>query len=113
MTLLQEQKRIEITRTPVVRHLTEWVVGIAGALAAAVGAWTYYVPTDWFLGDVAESWHFGLFTGAGVLLAGAFGVFARKAYLGDRSWTAQAMVATGLAIAALAGAFILALIWIL
>lgn len=85
MTLLQERMRTEITRTPVVRHVTEWVTGVVGALAAAVGAYMYYAPTDWFLGDLAESWYLGMFTGAGILLAAAFGVFARKAYLGGRS----------------------------
>lgn len=114
MTLLQEQKRIEITRTPVlVRHVTEWVMGVVGALAAVVGAYMYYAPTDWFLADLAEAWYLGMFVGAGILLAAAFGVFARKAYLGDRSWTGQTIFTSGLAIVALAGAVTFAVIWIL
>ena len=84
MTQVLERERTEITRTPVVRRATEWVVGVAGAVAAAVGAYVYYAPTDWFLGDVAESWAFGLFTGAGILLATAFGMFAYQAELEDR-----------------------------
>lgn len=114
MTLLQERMRTEITRTPgVVRHVTEWVMGVVGALAAVAGAYLYYAPTNWFLADLAESWYLGMFIGAGVLLAAAFGVFAHKAYLGDRSWTGQAMFTTGLAIVALAGAVTFAVIWIL
>jgi len=113
VTLLLERERTEITRTPVVHHVTEWVAGVAGAVAAAVGAYVYYAQTDWFLGDVAESWAFGLFTGAGILLATAFGVFARKAYLEDRDMSGRVMVATVLSVAAIAGAVTFALIWIL
>jgi hypothetical protein len=51
--------------------------------------------------------------GAGVLLFAAFGVLARKAYLAHRDWTTMSIWATGLAIAALAGAVVFALIWIL
>ena len=113
MTLTLERERTEITRTPVVRHVTEWVAGVVGALAAAVGAYVYYAQTDWFLGDVAESWAFGLFTGAGILLATAFGVFARKTYLEDKHLSGRVMVATALAVAAIAGAVTFAIIWIL
>ena len=112
MTLLVERKRTEITRTPV-RHFTEWVLGVAGVVAAAVATWMYYVPTDWFLGNLAESWYLGMFAGAGVLLTAAFGVLARKAYLVGRDWTPTAMWATGLAVAALVGAAVFGLIWIL
>ena len=113
MTLMQERTRTEITRTPVVRHVTEWVVGGIGALAAAVGAYTYYAPANWYLANLAEGWYLGMFVGAGLLLAAAFGVVARKAFVTDRSWTAQAMLTTGLAILALAGAATFAAIWIL
>jgi hypothetical protein len=113
VTLLMENERTEITRTPAVRHVTQWVTGVMGAVAAAIGAYVYYAPTDWFLGDVAESWAFGLFTGAGILLATAFGVFARKAYLEDRYRSGRVMVATVLSVVAVAGAVTFALVWIL
>jgi hypothetical protein len=113
VTQVLERERTEITRIPVVRHVTEWVTGVVGAVAAAIGAYLYYAPTDWFLGDVSESWAFGLFTGAGVLLATAFGVFARKAYVEDRYMSGRVMVATVLTVAAIAGAVTFALIWIL
>jgi len=113
VTQVLERERTEITRTPVVRHVTEWVTGVVGAVAAAIGAYVYYAPTDWFLGDVSESWAFGLFTGAGVLLATAFGVFARKAYVEDKYLSGRVTVATVLSIAAIAGAVTFALIWIL
>ena len=113
MTLLMESKRTEITRTPIVGRVTEWVMGVVGAMTAGLGAYIYYAPTDWLLGNVAESWAYGLFIGAGVLLASAFGVFARRAYLEDRYWSGRAKVATALSVAALAGAVAFALIWIL
>ena len=94
MTLLMENKRTEITRTPIVGRVTEWVMGVVGAMTAGLGAYIYYAPTDWLLGNVAESWAYGLFIGAGVLLASAFGVFARRAYLEDRYWSGRVMVAT-------------------
>ena len=113
MTQVLERERTEITRIPVVRHVTEWVTGVVGAVAAAIGAYVYYAPSDWFLGDISESWAFGLFTGAGVLLATAFGVFARKAYVEDSHMSGRVMVATVLTVAAIAGAVTFALIWIL
>jgi hypothetical protein len=54
-----------------------------------------------------------MFVGAGILLAAAFGVFARRVYLADRSWTSQVVFGTGLMVLALAGAVIFAVIWIL
>jgi hypothetical protein len=114
VTLLQERTRTEITRVPAAtRHVTEWVLGIVGALAAAVGVYMFYAPANWFLGGLAESWYFGMFVGAGILLAIAFGVFARRVYLVDRSWTTQVVFGTGLMALALAGAVIFAVIWIL
>jgi hypothetical protein len=110
--LLEREKRTEITRTPV-RHVTEWVLGLAGVVAAAVGAWMYYVPTDWFLGNLVEGWYLGMFAGAGLLLFAAFAVLTRKAYVVHRDWTATAVWAAGFAIAALAGAVVFGLIWML
>ena len=87
-------------------------MGVVGVVAAAVGTYMYYAPTDWFLADLVEHWYFGMFTGAGILLTAAFGTLARKAYLDARDWTMQATINTGLALAALAGAVIFAVIWI-
>lgn len=105
MTTLLDRPRTEM---PVMAgrptHVTEWVTGIVGLLAAGVGAWMYYVPTNWFLGGLVEAWPFGMLIGAGVLLAAAFGIFARKVYREDRRFTTGAIVATVLALAALAGA---------
>ena len=114
VTLLQERMRTEITRVPAVtRHITEWVLGVVGVLAAAVGAYMFYAPANWVLAGLAESWYLGMFVGAGLFLAAAFGVFARRMYLADRSWTTQVVFSTGLMVLALAGAATFAVIWIL
>ena len=94
-------------------YFTELVLGIAGVLAAGVGAWMYYVPTDWFLGGLAEGWYFGMFIGAGLLLAAAFGRLARMTYLDDRAYTTPVVVSTVLALAALGAAITFAVILII
>lgn len=113
MTILQERPRMEVTRMPSRTFFTEWVMGIVGALAAGIGAWMYYVPNSWFLGGLVEGWPFGMFIGAGMLLAVAFGIFARKAYRDDRGFTTQVTVTTMLALAALAGAVVFAVFLII
>ena len=114
VTLLQERMRTEITRVPAAtRHVFEWVLGIVGVLAAAVGAYLFYAPANWVLAGLADSWYFGVFVGADILLAAAFGVFARRVYLVDRTWTTKVVFGTGLMVLELAGAVTYAVIWIL
>lgn len=114
MTALRERPVAEVTRMQTRRsHFTEMVMGIAGVLAAGVGAWMYYVPADWFLGGLAEGWYFGMFIAAGLLLAAAFGRFARTTYLDDRAYTVPVIAGTVLALAALGGAIAFAVILII
>jgi hypothetical protein len=114
VTALREMPMTEVTRMPTGRsHVTEWILGIVGVLAAGVGAWMYYVPADWFLGGLAEGWYFGMFIAAGILLAAAFGLFARMTYVDDREWTTPVVVSTVLSLAALAGAIAFAVILII
>lgn len=114
MTALRERPVSEVTRMPTRRsHVTEWVLGIAGVLAAGVGAWMYYVPTDWFLGGLVEGWYFGMFIAAGLLLTAAFGLFARMNYVDDQGYTTRVVVPTLLALAALGGAITFAVILII
>ena len=114
MTALREAPMTEITRMPTRRsHVTEWVLGITGVLAAGFGAWMYYVPTDWFLGGLVEGWPFAMFIAAGLLLTGAFGLLARVNYVDDPVWSARVVVPTVLALAALGGAIAFAVIWII
>jgi hypothetical protein len=94
-------------------QITEWTLGIVGVLAAGVGAWMYYVPTDWFLGGLVEGWYFGMFIAAGLLLTAGFGLFARMAYVEDRDYSTRVVVPTLIALAALAGAITFAVILII
>jgi hypothetical protein len=110
---IRERPMTEVTRMPTRSHATEWVVGTLGVLAAAVGAWMYYVPTDWFLGGLVEGWYFSMFIAAGVLLTAAFGLFARITYRDRPEWTMPVTLSTILAIAAFGGAITFALLWIL
>jgi hypothetical protein len=114
VTALRETPRTELTRMPTRRsELTEWVIGISGVLAAGVGVWMYYVPADWFLGGLGEVWYLGMFIAAGLLLAAAFGLFARMDYVDDPVWSMGVIVPTVLAVATLGGAIAFALILIL
>jgi hypothetical protein len=112
VTTLLERTKAEVTRMPRRSRITDLVAGIAGVLAAGVGAWMYYVPADWFLGGLVEGWYLGMFVGAGVLLATAFGLFARSMLREDRIWTTRVTVLTVLAVLALGGAVTYGLIWI-
>ena len=114
MTALRERPMTAVTRMPTRRsQITEWTLGIAGVLAAGVGAWMYYVPTDWFLGGLVEGWYFGMFIAAGLLFTAAFGLFARMAYVEDREYSTRVVVPTVLALAAIGAAITFAVILII
>ena len=98
---------------PIRSRIYEYVFGVSGVLTAAVGAWMYYVPADWYLGGLVEGWYFGMFIAAGVLLAAAFGILARAAYVEDHGFDLSTTVYTVLALAALGGAITFALFLIL
>lgn len=72
----------------------------------------YYVPTDWFLGDLAEGWPFAMLSTAGFLLTAAFALVAWIAYGEDRVSPLRVVVAMLLALASMGGAVAFAAIWI-
>ena len=113
VTLRQERLQAEVTPVRAARHTFEWVLGGAGVLLAAVGVYVFYAPPNWFLAGRVDSWYLGVFVGADILLAAAFGVFARRAYLVDRTWTDKVVFGTGLMVLELAGAVTCAVIGIL
>ncbi len=114
MTALRERPMTEVTRMPTRRsRIAELTFGIVGVLAAGVGAWMYYVPTDWVLGGLVEAWYFGMFIAAGLLLAAAFGLFARMSYVENQDYSTRVVVPTVLALAALGGAITFAAILII
>ena len=111
--LRQERLQVEVTPVRAARHAFEWVLGVAGVLVAAVGVYVFYAPPKWFLAGLADSWYLGVFVVADILFAAAFGVFARRAFLVDRTWTAEVVFGTGLMVLELAGAVACAVIWFL
>jgi hypothetical protein len=113
VTLLQERMRTEITRVPAAtRQVTEWVLSVDGALAAAVGAYMFTPRPTGSSPDLpspgSRHVHWSRHPARRRIR-----VFARRAYLADRSWTTQVVSGTGLMILALAGVVIFAVIWIL
>ena len=113
MTTLLERPRAEVIQMPRRAQVTETVIGTAGVLAAMVGAWMYYVPADWFLGGMGEVWYLGLLGGAGLLLAIAFGLYARYALREDGAWTNRVIGTTVIAAVALAAGIAFGLVLIL
>jgi hypothetical protein len=113
MTALRELQTAEVTHMPRRTRITEWTLGTVGVLAAAIGAWMYFVPTDWFLGGLAEAWYFGFLIGSGALIALAAGIFARQMYRVDHAWTARVVVATVVTVLAIAAAVVFATILII
>lgn len=114
MTLIADRQMADdLVRVPTRTRITEWTLGIVGILAAAIGAWMYYVPTTWFLGGLAEAWYLGMFIGGGVLIALAAGMLARQMFRVDHEWTARVVVTTLVTVIALAAAIVFATILII
>lgn len=113
MTLLADRRTADIALAPRRTRITEWTLGIVGVLAAAVGAWMYYVPATWFLGGLTEVWYLGMFIGAGALIALVTGMYARQTFRVDHAWTARVIVATVVTVLALAAAVVFATILII
>lgn len=127
MTILEQRRETTPTPSPtprgvpVISHVTEWVAGVLGAIAALIGGFLYYGPSDgtlslfgwdWDVADLADAWPFSLMIGGGVVMAAAFGWFATKMYRRDDAITTSVAVGGVLSLAALAGAAVFALIWI-
>ena len=120
MTMLREDRRVELT--PVgVRRTGEWVTGLVGALAAAIGAWMYHGATDGVLTlfgwefDVAgmsEAWPLGLLVVGGLLAFAGFGYMARQMFFRDEEYTTSIITSTLVAIAGLVVAVAYLMVWI-
>lgn len=86
---------------------------VVGALIAAFGAYTYFVPTTWVLAGLSEAWYLGSWIAGGVLLTTGFGLLG--ASIRDRSghWTGEAVMSFVLATLSLAGAVAAAVVLII
>lgn len=123
MTQLRHKEQVRLTPPPArISHALDWVLTILGIAAGGLGGYLYFAdPTrtvtlfGWesSLGDIAEGWGFGLLIAGGLLLFGAFAIYARKVYRSDTRWSLRAVTGTILATAAVAWALTFALIWII
>ncbi|WP_157557578.1 hypothetical protein [Intrasporangium oryzae] len=115
MSQLQEKEVVRTEHLPrLFRNRTiDYTLMIVGALVAAFGAYTYFVPTDWVLAGLTEAWYLGCWIAGGVLLTAGFGLLG--ASIRDRSgyWTAGAILSFVLGTLSLAGAVVAAVVLII
>ncbi|WP_207556007.1 hypothetical protein [Intrasporangium flavum] len=91
----------------------DYTLMVLGALVAAFGAYTYWVPSDWVLAGLSAAWYLGSWIVGGVLLTAGFGMYG--ASIRDRAgyWTAGAIVSFVLGTLCLAGAVVAAVLLII
>ena len=110
MTQIQMKGQTTVEHLPrLFRNRTvDYTLMILGAIAAAFGAYTYFVSSNWWLAGLSAAWYLSFFIAGGVLLAVGFGMLG--ASIRDRSghWTASAITSFVLSALALAGAVVAA-----
>ena len=107
MSQLLEKQRVESGQLlpRLFRNRTvDYTLLVIGALIAAFGAYTYYVPASWVLAGLSAVWYLSSWIVGGVLLTVGFGMLG--ASVRDRSgyWTAGAVTSFVLGTLSLAGA---------
>ncbi|MDH4117814.1 MAG: hypothetical protein OEX04_16280 [Acidimicrobiia bacterium] len=116
MTMLREP---DVRATGRTTFIVEWVAGVLGALATAVGLWMYHGPDDgmlrlfgweWDVAALSEAWPFGLIILGALAL---FAVFSRVSTHRRDELEGGAGTYALLAILALALAAVYTLIWVL
>jgi hypothetical protein len=85
---------------------------VLGALAALVGLYFQFAPSDWWLAHFSEAYQFGSYTLGGLILGAGFGVFADRAFKEDGHPSARSETGIGLALLAIVGALTAVLFWI-
>ena len=115
MSQLQEKQVVRTEHLPrFFRNRTvDYTLMVIGALVAAFGAYTYFVPTSWILAGLSAAWYLGSWIVGGVLLTAGFGMLG--ASVRDRSgyWTTGAVVSFVLGTLSLAGAVAAAVLLIM
>jgi hypothetical protein len=104
----------ERTRIPVRRRspILNYALIIIGALAALVGVYFQFAPSDWWLADFSEVYQLGGYTLGGLILAAGFGVFADRTFQVDSYPSGRVITGITLAVAAVVGAAVAVLFWI-
>lgn len=82
----------------------DFTLVVIGALIAAFGAYTYFVPASWVLAGLSAGWYLSSWIAGGALLTAGFSMLG--ASVRDRSgyWTTGAVTSFVLATLSLAGA---------
>jgi hypothetical protein len=115
MSQVQEKERVGIEHLPhMFRNRTiDYTLMIVGALVAAFGAYTYFVPSSWIWAGLSGAWYLSSWIVGGVLLAVGLGLLG--ASVRDRSgyWTTAAVASFVLGGLALAGAVAAAVVLII
>jgi hypothetical protein len=115
MSQLLEKERVETERLPqLFRNRTiDYTLMVIGALVAAFGAYTYFVPSNWILAGLSGAWYLSSWIVGGVLLTAGFVMLG--ASVRDRSgyWTTGAVMSFVLGTLSLAGAVAAAVVLIL
>lgn len=104
MSQLLERERTEY-RAPIRRRRRVDLALIAiGAVAALVGVYFQFAPSNWWLADLSETYHLGSYVLGGVLLAVGGAVYADRALEEDGRGSIRTAAGMTLAIVALSGA---------
>ncbi len=111
MSQVLDRQRTEY-RVPVRRRspVVDYTLITIGALVALVGVYFQFAPSSWWLAHFSEVYHLGSYIVGGLLLATGFGVFADRTMQEDGHASTRVITATVLAIAALAGAVVAAVV---
>jgi hypothetical protein len=91
----------------------EYTLMVIGALVAAFGAYTYFVPAGWILAGLSAAWYLGSWIVGGVLITAGFGMLG--ASIRDRTgyWTTSSVASFVVGTLSLAGAVTAAVLLII
>ncbi len=116
--VLREREFTAVDHKPAT-FVTEWIVGIVGALTTAIGLFMYHGPAEgvlsifgweWNIAELNEAWPFSVIVVGAMIMAGVFARLSQR--LSMDGPTTKANVSTGLTVASLLLALTYALIWI-
>lgn len=114
MSQLLERERTGY-RVPVRRRspLLDRSLLAAGALFALIGVYFQFAPPNWWLAHFSEVYHLASYVLGGLLIAAGLGVYSDRAMEEDGHTTTRVVAGVVLTTAAVAGAVIAALVWML
>lgn len=104
--VLQRERMTTEQRLPRLyrNRVLDYTLMAVGAVVAAFGAYTLWVPESWWLADLAEGWYLGSFMLGGVILAAGFGLLGASARDRAGYWSTAAVTSFTIAVLAIAGA---------